>query len=179
MPVSSRAPVHLYEAISRVAGLGADKLETARRRWNEWQHEGYSSGGGDGMPRGKGDVPDVGSTLLRMEFDRVEVAHEAEDLWRQLPGMLNRFAQLAEMAAVTEPGEVRERTSLKPGAGSCHACGSWMDGDGEARIKAGLCPTHHRGWVRDRANGMSREAYVNKVRRSARTGTIEREWLDG
>lgn len=52
----------------------------------------------------------------------------------------------------------------RPGEGHCVACGEWMPGTPQHRIKDGFCPSHTSGWSKAKREGFERAKYVAKVR---------------
>lgn len=58
-----------------------------------------------------------------------------------------------------------EEESRVAGSGHCKACGEWMPGGDEQRIKGGFCPTHAVGWHRAKERGETQSDYTARVRR--------------
>src|SRR5690606_7265997 len=55
----------------------------------------------------------------------------------------------------------------RAGQGACIACGDYVPGVGEDRLKAGLCPKHYMGLHRARReHGVTRQQYIDEVRRA-------------
>lgn len=81
--------------------------------------------------------------------------------------------QLEPLAPETARSKARADEPREWGAGPCTVCDEWVPGVDENRLKSGMCPKHHRAWLRarERAPGLDRVAWIRTERANALVAT--------
>lgn len=155
--------VHVCEVMWH---FGDDALRKAKEETSTLRGRDYAGSGRSA----KGSIDDQVGDVATARADRKD-----KDLMydKMAKAIIDLDKQLSEVAClfekmVTPLDEAEAKRKLrKPGSGDCGACGRWVSGVGDDRIRSGYCAKDYKSWNRKKATGMSRSDFEIAVRKES------------
>lgn len=115
---------------------------------------------------GRGDVANVTADVGCARAEKESQHAQLERALTDLENVLIRVDRLVDRQFVK--GD--KRKARRSGSGLCVACGEFVPGEGEDRIKSGMCPKDYNAYhYARRKTGITRGDYIDEVKR-------ERPW---
>lgn len=148
---------HMVRVCEKVWKKGDEALRLTKDAQSPLRARSYSAG-----RKSKGVIDnqtmDVGCARVERDTPHRRLVEAMEQL---------EIAALKVERLVDEQFIVGDKAKArKRGSGNCVACGEWVPGEGEDRIKSGMCPADYQACHRRiRKDAITRSEYVEERRR--------------
>ena len=148
---------YLASFVNMLREHGGEAMANARESRSPLWARDYASG-----RSGKGGVADSTGNVAAGRLSR-----DRDDLYDRMAAALvdvertvsEAFGVFNQASYVIDPAEAKRK--LRPaGSGDCVACGCWVTGQDNDRIKSGLCPKDYTAFGRKKREGMTRSEFI-------------------